>query len=105
MCSAALESPLRCVLTDTGSGKSPRVTMYSSSYCGHCLRLKRQLEREGIHCEEVDIDLAANRHHGGRIVAKTGGYRTVPTLEIAGDLLVNPSIQEVRDALAGYGDE
>jgi mycoredoxin len=73
------------------------VTMYSTEWCGHCRRLKRQLGEAGIAYREVDIDV--ERHFGARIVAHTGGYRTVPTVEIDGKLLVNPTVGEVRDAL------
>lgn len=71
--------------------------MYSTVWCGHCKRLQRSLREEGIPFAVVDIE---NRPDlGRRIEEKTGGYRTVPTLEIAGDLLVNPSVEQVREAL------
>jgi mycoredoxin len=76
-----------------------QVTMYTTEWCGHCRRLKRQLAEEGIPVAEVDVDLDPG--HDDRIIAATGGYRIVPTLEIGGRLLVNPSVQEVRAALAG----
>jgi len=75
------------------------VTMYSTTWCGHCRRLSRQLTEAGIDYQVVDAD--ADPQVGRRIIAKTGGYRIVPTLEIGGELLVNPSLDEVRAALAG----
>lgn len=91
--------------TDAYEGARPSmtatktVTMYSTRWCGYCRRLKRQMADEGITFREVDLD--SDPSHDDRIVAETGGYRTVPTLEIHGRLLVNPSIGEVRAALAG----
>ena len=76
------------------------VTMYSTTWCGYCRRLKRQLSEAGIPFREIDIDTSEHRHLGDRIVEKTGGYRTVPTLEVEGELLVNPTIAEVERALA-----
>jgi mycoredoxin len=73
--------------------------MYSTGWCGHCLRLKRQLSEAGIAFVEVDVDEPQNRHIGERIIAKTGGYRVVPTLEIDGELYVNPPIAEVIRAV------
>lgn len=73
------------------------VTMYSTTWCGYCRRLKRQFEEAGIPFREVDLDEEA--HHGAKIEAATGGYRTVPTVEVDGELLVNPSIREVQHAL------
>lgn len=77
---------------------TPPITVYSTTWCGHCKRLLRQLEEAQIAFRVVDLD--EHPEHGGRIEAKTGGYRTVPTLDIGGDLLVNPTIVEVQAALA-----
>ena len=73
------------------------VTMYSTTWCGYCRRLKRQFEEAGISFREVDLD--EESHHGDRIASHTGGYRTVPTIEVEGRLLVNPTIKEVQSAL------
>lgn len=73
------------------------VTMYSTAWCGYCRRLKRQMEEAGIPFVEVDLD--DDPSHDDRIIATTGGYRTVPTLEVDGVLLVNPSLAEVEKAL------
>jgi mycoredoxin len=76
---------------------SDQITMYTTSWCGYCKRLERQMRAEGIAYRTVDVE--QETAYGDRIVARTGGYRTVPTLEIEGELLVNPSIEEVRLAL------
>ncbi|MGH2756160.1 MAG: glutaredoxin domain-containing protein [Actinomycetota bacterium] len=77
----------------------PAVTMYSTTWCGHCRRLSRQLDDAGIQYRVVDVD--EEPEMGERIVATTGGYRVVPTLEVDGQLLVNPSLLQVRAALEG----
>ena len=33
------------------------LTMYTTQWCGYCVRLKKQLEREGIPFEVVDIEI------------------------------------------------
>jgi mycoredoxin len=76
---------------------SHMVTMYSTEWCGHCRRLKRQLDGAGISYREVDIDL--ERRYGDRIVQATGGYRVVPTVEVGGRLLVNPTLDDIQAAL------
>lgn len=73
------------------------VTMFSTRWCGYCRRLKRQMEEAGISFREIDLD--GDPSHDDRIRAATGGYRTVPTLEVGARLLVNPTIEEVRAAL------
>ena len=72
--------------------------MYTTSWCGYCKRLGRQMREADIAFRTVDIDVET--HHGDRIGAKTGGSRVVPTLEIEGELYVNPSLAEVKRALA-----
>ena len=74
------------------------VTMYSTTWCGYCRRLKRQFEEAGIAYREIDLE--EESEHADKIVAHTGGSRTVPTVEIDGRLLVNPTIREVQKALA-----
>lgn len=76
---------------------SRMVTIYSTSWCGYCRRLKRQMQDAGIRFREIDLD--DDPTFDDRIIAATGGYRTVPTLEVGGRLLVNPSLREVEAAL------
>jgi mycoredoxin len=74
-------------------------TMYTTSWCGFCSRLKSGLEREGISYDEVDIE----RTDGAAeiVMEVNGGNRTVPTLVFAdGTALTNPSVKEVKAKLA-----
>lgn len=73
------------------------VTMFSTTWCGYCRRLKRQMTEAGIDFREVDLD--DDPSYDERIIATTGGYRTVPTLEVNGRLLVNPTLNEVVAAV------
>ncbi|GIF24607.1 mycoredoxin [Actinoplanes tereljensis] len=75
------------------------LTMYSTSWCGYCHRLKSQLDREGIAYDVVDIeqDEAAAEF----VQTVNGGNRTVPTLRFDDDsALTNPSIIQVKEHLA-----
>ena len=80
--------------------KTETVTMYSTAWCGYCRRLKREMAEAGIPFREVDLD--DDPSYDDRIIAQTGGYRTVPTLEVQGRLLVNPSLREVQEALVSH---
>ena len=75
------------------------VTMYSTTWCGYCLRLKRLMQREGIPYAEVDID--TDQQAAELVMQANGGNRTVPTLVFAdGTALTNPSLDEVKIQLA-----
>ena len=75
------------------------VTMYTTSWCGYCTRLKKMMQREGIDFAEVDIEADASA--ADLVMQANGGNRTVPTLVFAdGSALTNPSIDQVKAQLA-----
>ena len=75
------------------------VTMYSTTWCGYCFRLKKLMQREGISFAEVDIERDAAA--ADVVMQANGGNRTVPTLVFRdGSALTNPSIDQVRSQLA-----
>ena len=73
------------------------VTMYTTTWCGYCKNTKRYLERKGVSYREIDIE--ENPEYAERIEQATGGYRTVPTLEIDGRIMVNPSPRQLDEVL------
>lgn len=76
------------------------LTMYTTSWCGYCFRLKTALKTQGIAYDEVDIeqDSAAAEF----VSSVNGGNRTVPTVKFAdGSTMTNPSAGEVKAKLAG----
>ncbi|MGY1606974.1 MULTISPECIES: mycoredoxin [unclassified Geodermatophilus] len=75
------------------------VTMYTTTWCGYCVRLKKLMQREGIPFAEVDIERDAAA--ADVVMQANGGNRTVPTLVFAdGTALTNPSIDQVRSQVA-----
>ena len=81
------------------SAATAAVTMYTTTWCGYCVRLKKMMQREGIDYAEVDIERDAD---AAQIVMEAnGGNRTVPTLVFRdGSALTNPSIDQVKQQLA-----
>jgi len=75
------------------------IRMYTTPWCGYCVRLKAQLQRAGIPFEEIDIEnepAAADF-----VMSVNGGNRTVPTVVFPdGFAVTNPSIAEVQNRLA-----
>ena len=75
------------------------VTMYTTQWCGYCVRLKKLMQREGIQFAEVDIENDAQAAE--LVMQANGGNRTVPTLLFPnGTALTNPSIDQVKAELA-----
>ena len=78
------------------------LTMYSTTWCGYCHRLKSQLDREGIAYEVVDIE--KNEDAAFLVMQVNGGNQTVPTLVYAdGSAQTNPSLAQVKAKLAELG--
>ena len=78
---------------------SAQLTVYTTTWCGFCRRLKTQLDREGIVFAEVDIEADPSAAEYVRSV--NGGNETVPTVVFpGGDALTNPSVTAVKEQLA-----
>jgi mycoredoxin len=75
------------------------VTMFTTSWCGYCNRLKAQMGREGIGFTEVNIE--EEPEAVAFVMDVNGGNQTVPTLLFPdGSAATNPSINEVKKRLA-----
>jgi mycoredoxin len=76
-----------------------QLTMYTTSWCGFCRTLKKQLARAGIEIAEVDIE--RDEAAAAFVMSVNGGNQTVPTVVFPdGTTLVNPSAAQVRERLA-----
>ena len=76
------------------------LTMYSTSWCGYCHRLKSQLDREGIAVRRWSTS-SRTRHRPSSWMSVNGGNQTVPTLRFDdGSALTNPTIIQVKQHLA-----
>jgi mycoredoxin len=78
------------------------LTVYTTSWCGFCHRLKTVLKSDGISYDEVDIE---HDPSAAQFVSSVnGGNRTVPTVKFAdGSTLTNPSAAQVKAKLAEVG--
>ncbi|ADG98599.1 glutaredoxin-like protein [Segniliparus rotundus DSM 44985] len=77
----------------------PRFTLYSTTWCGYCRRLKIQLEQAQIPFAEVDIEEDPQAAEFVRSV--NGGNQTVPTLRFPdGTAFTNPPLSKIKEKLA-----
>lgn len=82
----------------TTTENAPALTIYSTTWCGYCRRLKTQLNASGIEYTEIDIenDPAAAEFVG----SVNDGNHIVPTVKYAdGSVATNPSLNQVKAAL------
>ncbi|HAM24025.1 MAG TPA: glutaredoxin-like protein [Actinobacteria bacterium] len=77
---------------------SQTLTMYTTTWCGYCQRLKQQLGREGIEFVEVDIEQVPDA--AALVESVNGGNQTVPTVVFPdGSAATNPSVKDIKQRL------
>jgi mycoredoxin len=75
------------------------LTMYSTTWCAYCRRLKSQLAADGIEITEVNIEV--DPEAAEFVMSVNGGFQTVPTLLFSdGSALTNPSLAAVKQRLS-----
>ncbi|MER5685092.1 mycoredoxin [Streptomyces sp. NPDC002205] len=80
------------------------VTMYSTTWCGYCRRLKGQMDREGITYNEINIE--QDPESAAFVEKANGGNQTVPTVLVVPAqggsevVMTNPSLAQVKQALS-----
>jgi len=74
-------------------------TFYSTSWCGPCKRLKRQLSELEITFAEIDIEESPEA--AALVESINNGNQMVPTLVFSdGSSLTNPSAIQVKEKLS-----
>ncbi len=95
--SGTLPGPYRPIIT----GASAPVVVYGTQWCAATQKVRRYLDRKGVPYtyRDMDRDPEATK----RVQWWTGGYASHPTLDIGGQILVEPSLEEVQQVLASGG--
>ncbi len=75
-----------------------RVIMYTTSWCPDCRAAKRYLSQRCVAFEEVNIEETPGAAE--RVEQWSGGYRTVPTFDIDGRIVVDFDRRALDHALA-----
>jgi len=75
------------------------VTMFTTSWCGYCKNLKKQMDKAGVAYTEVNIEEVEGTAE--LVASVNNGNQTVPTLLFPdGSSATNPSLAEVQARLA-----
>ena len=88
-------------MTSAAATPTPSVTVYRRPGCPFCSSLRRGLRRAGVATEEIDI--WSDPEARAFVRAHADGTETVPTVDVAGTVLVNPSARRVADLAAEAG--
>jgi mycoredoxin len=84
----------------SGRDSAP-VTVYGTSWCAQTMAVRRMLDRLGIPYtyHDIESDPAASR----QVRWWTGGDASHPTIQIGGEVLVEPTTSELQWALTRNG--
>lgn len=61
------------------------IKIYSTSWCPSCVKAKRFFDMKGWEYKEINV---ADKHEDREEVFKVSGQRTVPVIDIDGDIIV-----------------
>jgi glutaredoxin len=77
------------------------IKVYGANWCHDTVRTREQLDRLGVVYEYINVekDAAANKF----IADLNKGKRKTPTVELGGNFLIEPTNEEMEDALRKSG--
>ena len=79
--------------------ESGTITMFTTTWCGYCTRLKAQLVKAGIGYTEINVEEVEGTSE--LVMSLNNGNRTVPTILFPdGSSATNPSLAQVQAKLA-----
>jgi len=83
------------------AGLPPGITIYGTLWCAATQRVRRYLDRQ--HLTYVFNDIDKDDEAANQVRWWTGGYASHPTLQIQGDILIEPSAEELEQVLIKKG--
>lgn len=86
---------------ETGSDEQGVVVVYGTRWCAATQLVRRYLDRYGI--QYVYRDLDRDKEAADQVRWWTGGFLSHPTVEIQGEILVEPLSNELNAALSKHG--
>lgn len=94
-------------ISPIGTRSSPQnrrgaeVTVFGTSWCAATQMVRRFLDRLGVQYRYRDMD--RDGEAASRVAWWTGGDFSHPTVQVGGDVLVEPTMDEIRSSLRRNG--
>ena len=84
---------------NTINNNPEKITMYTTEYCGDCIRAKAFFEANNI--EYIKISLEGNEEATNFVMKVNNGYKSVPTIIFPdGSILVEPSNRDLKEKIS-----
>ena len=85
-------------MTDLYTLTPTQIVMYTTEYCGDCMRAKHFFEANNI--PYIHVRLEGDKEATEFVVKVNNGYRSVPTIVFPdGSILVEPNSEELKQKL------
>ena len=91
------EPPRLAISTMLNDGSWPEIVVYGARWCGDTIRAVSWLNRHGVPYRWVDVE--EDKAAAQQVMAWNRGYRSTPTLDIGGRIVVEPSDSELATIL------
>lgn len=87
----------------TGRGRSPNVPVevYGTNWCADTQKVRRFLDRQGV--PYVYHNMEKDQSAARQVQWWTGGSLSHPTIQVGGQILVEPSLNELNWTLSRFG--
>jgi glutaredoxin len=76
---------------------SVKVIMYMTSWCGYCRKAREYLQSLRVNLVEYDVEKDPSK--GREMLAKSGGSRGVPVIDVEGIIIRGYSASEIKNAI------
>jgi mycoredoxin len=90
-----------CHLFVSSDYQRPEIVVYGASWCKDTQRSRKYLNRVGVPYTLVDVD--QNPEAARQVKARNRGYLSTPTIDIDGQILIEPSDEELAEILGIAG--
>ena len=95
------QEPAAADLPASDDANPSRVVMYTTTWCGDCKAAKRYFADKGVSYEEIDIERVPGAAE--KVMAWANGTKTVPTMVIGNEVVVDWQRKLVERALVSEG--
>lgn len=84
------------------TGNTPKVIIYSTTWCAFCKTEKQYLDKKGVAYIEKDVEEDKDAYE--ELMNKNGGmFQGVPVTDIAGDLVLGFDRRKIDELIAQKG--
>lgn len=75
---------------------STNITLFGATWCAYCVQLRKRLDDAGISYTHKNVDKQENEQ---AMLEASGGRYLIPTVVVGEQVMQNPTLEMVKDAM------